>query len=82
VTTLEASYAECKRLNRKSGTTYYWATQVLPAVKRHHVHALYGFCRYADDIVRNDGDLPGLRAAVEALHRKYLELPEKLLGTR
>ena len=38
--------------------------------------------RYADDIVRNDGDLPGLRAAVEALHRKYLELPEKPLGTR
>ena len=24
---------------------------VLPSVKRHHVHALYGFCRYADDIV-------------------------------
>ena len=55
MTTLEASYAECKRLNRKSGTTYYWATQVLPAVKRHHVHALYGFCRYADDIVDDMG---------------------------
>ena len=67
MTTLEASYAECKRLNRKSGTTYYWATQVLPAVKRHHVHALYGFCRYADDIVDDMGPAsPEQRAAALA----------------
>jgi phytoene synthase len=49
--TLEQSYAHCRQLNKRNGTTYYWATQVLPAVKRHHVHALYGFCRHADDIV-------------------------------
>jgi phytoene synthase len=49
--TLERSYAECRRLNREYGTTYYWATYALPRVKRHHVHALYGFCRYADEIV-------------------------------
>ncbi len=53
--TLEQSYAECKRLNRKFGTTYYWSTQLLPVVKRHHVHALYGFTRYADDIVDDLG---------------------------
>jgi 15-cis-phytoene synthase len=49
--TLEQSYAECRRLNREYGTTYYWATYALPRIKRHHVHALYGFCRYADEIV-------------------------------
>ena len=38
-------------LNRRHGTTYYWSTYLLPRVKRHHVHALYAFCRYADDIV-------------------------------
>jgi phytoene synthase len=53
--TLEESYARCRELNRRYGTTYYWSTQLLPAVKRHHVHALYGFCRYADDIVDIDG---------------------------
>jgi phytoene synthase len=52
---LEHSYAECRRLNRRHGTTYYWSTAVLPAVKRHHVHALYAFCRYADDIVDDLG---------------------------
>lgn len=57
-TTLEQSYAHCKALNKRNGTTYYWATQVLPTVKRHHVHALYGFCRHADDIVDDLGDVP------------------------
>jgi phytoene synthase len=49
--TLEQSYAECRRLHRRYGTTYYWATMLLPSVKRHHVHALYAFCRYADELV-------------------------------
>jgi len=58
VVTLEQSYAECRRLNRRYGTTYYWSTYVLPRVKRHHVHALYGFCRRADDIVDDLGPQP------------------------
>ncbi len=33
--------------------------------------------RHADDIVNNDGDLPALRAAVAALHQKYLVLALK-----
>jgi len=56
--TLEQSYAHCRRLNRRNGTTYYWSTTVLPRVKRHHVHALYGFCRHADDIVDDLGEVP------------------------
>jgi len=48
---LEASYARCRELNKRYGTTYYWSTRVLPRIKQHHVHALYAFCRYADDIV-------------------------------
>lgn len=48
---LRASYAECKRLNSLHGKTYYLATLLLPAKKRPFVHALYGFARYADEIV-------------------------------
>jgi len=48
---LRASYAECKRLNSLHGKTYYLATLLLPASKRPFVHALYGFARYADEIV-------------------------------
>ncbi len=48
---LQASYAECKRLNALHGKTYYLATLLLPKSKRQYVHALYGFARYADEIV-------------------------------
>ena len=48
---LRASYRECKRLNAEHGKTYYLATLLLPKAKRPHVHALYGFARYADEIV-------------------------------
>jgi phytoene synthase len=53
--TLEDSYARCRALARRHGTTYYWSTMALPRVKRHHVWALYAFCRYADDIVDDLG---------------------------
>jgi phytoene synthase len=48
---LRESYAECKRLNALHGKTYYLATLLLPKSKRPFVHALYGFARYADEIV-------------------------------
>ena len=48
---LRASYTECKRLNSLHGKTYYLATLLLPPAKRPFVHALYGFARYADEIV-------------------------------
>jgi len=63
VTSLEASFERCRQLNKASGTTYYWATELLPRVKRHYVHALYGFCRYADDIVDDLGQVPVERRA-------------------
>jgi phytoene synthase len=56
--TLEESYARCRELNKRYGTTYYWSTKVLPRVKQHHVWALYAFCRYADDIVDDLGPAP------------------------
>jgi phytoene synthase len=52
---LRASYAECKRLNSLHGKTYYLATLLLPKAKRPFVHALYGFARYADEIVDDLG---------------------------
>jgi phytoene synthase len=45
------SYRKSKKLNSQHGKTYFLATLLLPAAKRPHVHALYGFARYADEIV-------------------------------
>jgi 15-cis-phytoene synthase len=52
---LDAAYANCRDLHRRHGRSYYLATRVLPAWKRRHVHALYGFTRYTDDIVDAGG---------------------------
>jgi 15-cis-phytoene synthase len=49
--TLGAAYERCRQLHARHGRTYYLATLLLPRWKRRHVHALYGFVRYADEIV-------------------------------
>lgn len=67
MTTLEESYARCRELNKRFGTTYYASTFVLPKVKRHHVHALYAFCRYADDIVDDLGSNASTDERADAL---------------
>jgi len=48
---MQASYELCRELNAAHGKTYYLATLLLPPAKRPYVHALYGFARYADEIV-------------------------------
>ena len=48
---LQEAYEQCRRLNASHGRTYYLATLLLPPAKRPYVHALYGFARYADELV-------------------------------
>ncbi|MGC9669454.1 phytoene/squalene synthase family protein [Planosporangium sp. 12N6] len=61
---LAASYERCRELHRRHGRSYYLATRLLPAWKRRHVHALYGFTRHADEIVdRTEALPPAERAA-------------------
>ncbi|WP_433372959.1 phytoene/squalene synthase family protein [Actinoplanes sp. CA-142083] len=55
---LASAYERCRALHRQHGRTYYLATRLLPAWKRRHVHALYGFTRYADEIVDRTEALP------------------------
>ena len=64
---LRASYEECKRLNALHGKTYYLATLLLPKAKRPFVHALYGFARYADEIVDDLASELSIEERAEAL---------------
>ncbi|UPZ26726.1 MULTISPECIES: phytoene/squalene synthase family protein [Streptomyces] len=48
---LREAYTHCRRLNARHGRTYFLATRLLPVERRSAVHALYGFARWADDIV-------------------------------
>ena len=70
---LRAGYEACRRLNAEHGRTYYLATLLLPPAKRPYVHALYGFARYADDIVDRLDPTPSAARpgrAVRALERR------------
>ncbi|SEE40863.1 phytoene synthase [Streptomyces sp. 2131.1] len=48
---LRLAYSRCRELNARHGRTYFLATRLLPPERRSAVHALYGFARWADDIV-------------------------------
>ncbi|MFD9722328.1 phytoene/squalene synthase family protein [Streptomyces sp. NPDC059072] len=73
---LRAAYHRCRELNATHGKTYFLATRLLPAERRPAVHALYGFARWADDIVdsTDPGADDGLRGArLTALQRRLDE---------
>ncbi|MGH8910230.1 MAG: phytoene/squalene synthase family protein [Egibacteraceae bacterium] len=62
-------------MNAAHGRTYYFATRFLPRSKRRHVHALYGFARYADDLVDHmdlSWEPEQRRRALEAWSREFL----------
>ncbi|MDT0566135.1 phytoene/squalene synthase family protein [Streptomyces sp. DSM 3412] len=72
---LRDAYTRCRRLNARHGRTYFLATRLLPVERRPAVHALYGFARWADDIVDSlDTDAPAQRRAADlALLHERLE---------
>ena len=48
---LREGYRRCRELNAAHGRTFFLATRLLAPDQRPGVHALYGFARYADDIL-------------------------------
>ncbi|WP_410872719.1 phytoene/squalene synthase family protein [Nocardia sp. A7] len=58
-TELRAAYLRCRELNAQHGRTFFLATRLLAPAQRPAIHALYGFARWADDIV----DEPPIDAA-------------------
>ncbi|MGW7203099.1 phytoene/squalene synthase family protein [Streptomyces sp. NPDC054837] len=72
---LREAYTHCRRLNARHGRTYFLATRLLPLERRPAVHALYGFARWADDIVDSlDADVPPHARATElARLQRHLE---------
>ncbi|MFB7595299.1 phytoene/squalene synthase family protein [Streptomyces sp. NPDC056160] len=73
-----AAYRHCRALNARHGRTYFLATRLLPVERRPAVHALYGFARWADDIVDRPDAGAGADVRVRALARLQDELEEGL----
>ncbi|RCW46166.1 phytoene synthase [Halopolyspora algeriensis] len=64
-----AAYERCRRLNARHGRTYFLATRMLTPAQRPAVHALYGFARWADDIVDDLDPTRSTQARAEELER-------------
>ena len=77
---LRAAYTACRVLNARHGRTYFLATRLLPAARRPAVHALYGFARYADEIVDDLGSDTSDEVRAELLDALGAELDRALRG--
>lgn len=89
--TLKDSYAWCRRVTERSKTSFALAIRLLPPDRTRALHAIYAYCRIADDVTDDGGDPallddPRLRLALEdtiarfSIPRRYVE--EILRGTR
>ena len=66
------AYRECAEITRRSGSSFASAFWMLPKPKRNALHAIYAFCRLADDIA-DDPKIAGDRTALLARWREELD---------
>lgn len=75
---LQAAYRRCREINAAHGRTFYLATRLLAPDQRPAVHALYGFARYADDIL---DDLDS-SVSPDARARQLQQLADRFFSSR
>jgi len=66
-TDLADSFARCRQIARRTGTSFYYSILLLPRAQRRAMCALYAFLRLTDDL--GDSDPPSLDPA-DASHRR------------
>ncbi len=79
---LDADYARCAQITRRSRSSFYYAFILLPPERRRALYAVYAFCRFVDDIaddeaIREPAML--LRRWREELDRAYAGVPTRAL---
>lgn len=55
--TLKPAYSHCRSITRFYAKTFYMATRFLPNEKQRSIFAIYGLCRYLDNLVDDTIDL-------------------------
>ena len=66
------AYRECAEITRRSGSSFASTFWMLPKPKRNALHAIYAFCRLADDIA-DDPEIAGDRTALLTRWREELD---------
>jgi phytoene synthase len=54
---ISAAYEHCDELTRRAASNFAWAFRLLPADRRRALSAVYAFCRSADDLADEPGDV-------------------------
>ena len=54
---LKTAYSHCRAITRYYAKTFYMATRFLPNEKQRSIFAIYGLCRYLDNLVDETVDL-------------------------
>lgn len=67
----DESYEYCRKITKEYAKSFYFASTFLPADKRKATYALYGFCRYTDNLV--DDNVGKDSQFVELELRKWAE---------
>ena len=79
---LEECYEYCGAVQRSYSRTYYFSTRLFPPEIQRHVHALYAFTRYADEIVDDSQNGASADARLEALEAFEAETMAALVGEK
>lgn len=80
--TLQGAYARCRSITREHAKTFYMAARFLPNEKQRGIFAVYGLCRYIDDLVDEAEDLVAKQILDENDIRAYLgSVQAKLVDT-
>lgn len=80
---LDADYARCAEITRRSSSNFYYAFMLLPAERRRALHAVYAFCRFIDDIADDEpaGDAKALlKRWREEVDRVYAGAPTRAIS--
>lgn len=76
---LQSAYAHCRDITRTHAKTFYMATRFLPNEKQRGIFAIYGLCRYVDDLVDEAEDLIlEQKISVRDIEKKLDEFKVKL----
>lgn len=63
-------WQRCSEIARHHGRTFFLASRLLPPDRRRAIHAIYAYCRIADDIADNASDSAAAAGALDAWERE------------
>ncbi|HBQ59173.1 MAG TPA: squalene synthase [Balneolaceae bacterium] len=78
---LRQAYSHCRFITKEHAKTFYMATRFLPNKKQRGIFAIYGLCRYLDDLVDEAEDLIlNESITIEEVEEKLYSFKQRLIS--